>query len=99
MEAVALAAALMLRLLNMAGSMALDQNLCSTALTLEADLVFVAQGRAGLFAAYRTSKLDHNRTLDARRVTFGSTEGRNGHKIHRDSISESLSARQAAFVI
>ena len=72
MEAVALAAAVMLRFLNMAGSMALDQNLCSTALTFEADLVFVAQGRAGLLAAYRTSKLDHNRTLDAGNFIFGS---------------------------
>jgi hypothetical protein len=93
MEAVALAATLMLRFFNMAGSMALDQNLCPTALTCEADLVFVAQGRAGLFAAYRTSKLDHNKTLDARKAAFGSTEIGMATEIHRDSTSESLSAR------
>jgi hypothetical protein len=61
MEAIALAAALLLGFLNMAGRMPFDQNLCSTALTSKAHALFLAQSRAVLFVAYRTSKLLHTK--------------------------------------
>jgi hypothetical protein len=61
--------------------------------------VFVAQGRAGLFAAYRTSKLDHNRTLDARNFIFGSAGSRWLQKYPVWHSAGGLSARRAPFVI